>query len=449
MLTSYDDPRQLREAILSRQDSEVATRPALLLKLVDRTPALAAHRRLYEQAALDWSMFSTEERAAFAAAGAPENVWSAMPLPARYEMARRVFQELTATAITVGPEDPGYVAQYEKALSRVGLVMTDEELETHLESIAAAKRASSSAARTAAALSADAPAAEDAPAPAYDLSPDETRALLARLEPAILGLVRGTPSGDRVLAGVSGGGLTIGLGSTSRDDALATYHAESSSIVLGEKQLAGLMAALGRSPRDLLTDDEALADAAVLYSHLFVHEATHHRQELWARRLPAGARPLVYNQQSEVEANNAQALFLKEKRAADPAFAAREKRLRGVWGLVAAVMRQPEGLASDPAAMSSWLSNGYRHVPTLARASARLIAFGLDADRRGAGVAREVDAELARRGRLPANLRAEDKELTTRDLRRLRDSLSGQAQAMVEAVRALSDRVDAELAKLK
>ncbi len=464
VLRSYDDPRLLREAVLSRPESALAKSPALLLRLVDRTKALAAHRPLYEEAALEWSRLSPEAHEALAAAGAPESAWSSLSLPERYETLRRVPQTFAAGMITAGPGSPEFAAQYESALKRVGFVMTDEELAGHLENIArsrrlegeqdrAAKSAGDSAAATAAALT-DAPL--DAAPPAGELSPEETRALLARLEPAILGLVRGTPSGDAVLAAISGGGLRVALGATSRDDALATYHADSSSIVLGEKQLAELLAALGRSPRDLLTDDEALADAAVLYSHLFVHEATHRRQDLWASRLPAEARALTYNQLSEVEANNAQAKYLKEKRAADPAFAAREARLRGVWGLVAAVMRQPEALSSDPAAMSSWLANGYRQVPTLARSSARLIAFGLDADRRDAGVAGLVDAELARRGRRPAAARRELERagrdadagrdragleaLATSELRFLRASLRGQAQAMVEAARALAER---------
>jgi hypothetical protein len=460
VLTSYDDPRLLREAVLSRPESAIAKSPALLLKLVDRTKTLAANRPFYEEAVLEWSRLSPESQAALAAADAPESVWSTLSLPERYETLRRVLQTLAAKMITADPVDPEFAAQYENALKHVGFVMTDEELAGHLENIARARRleeeqhraakiAGDSAAATAAALT-DAPL--DA-APAVDLSPEETRALLARLEPAIAGLVRGTPTGDAVLAAVSGGGLRVALGATSRDDALATYHAESSSIVLGEKQLTELLAALGRTPRDLLTDDEALADAAVLYSHLFVHEATHHRQDLWTRRLPAEARALTYNQLSEVEANNAQAKFLKEKRAADPAFAARETRLRGVWGLVAAVMRQPEALASDPAAMSSWLVNGYRQVPTLARSSARLIAFGLDADRRDAGVARRVDAELARRGRREAADAGTDRPaleaLPTSELRSLRDSLRGRAQAMVEAAQALAERARVELAKLE
>lgn len=454
-LTAYDDPRQMREAILSRQESPIATEPALLLRLVDRAPALAAKRGLFLEAVLDWSIFSPDTREALAAAGAPEKTWAGMALPARYETLRRVLQEMAGTLITVGPEDPRFAEQYEKALRRVSAVMTDEELAGHQEAVA---RAKSAAEKTAAALTGES-AADDAPTPAYDLTPDETKALLARLEPAIIADVRGTPSGDALLAEVTGGlGLTIGA--TDRDGAMATYHEETSSIMLGGKQLAELLAPLGRTPRDLLTNDEALADAAVLYSHLYVHEATHHRQDLWARRLPDGARRLAYSQSSEVEANNAQAKFLREKRAADPVFAAREKRLRGVWGMTAAVMRQPEGLASDPAAMSSWLTMGYRHVPTLARSGARLIGYGLLADRRDAALAKRVDAELARRGRLPIarrlDLGREDRDasdgfesLDTHELRRLRGELRGQARRMVEAVAAMTERFGVELAKLK
>lgn len=445
VLTAYDDPRQLREAVLSRPDSAVANDPALLLGMVDRAPALAANRRLYEETVLDWSVFSEETRAALAAAGAPEKVWAALPLPQRYEAFRRVFQQLAGRMITAQPGDPAYAAQYEKALRRVGAVMTDEELAGHAEAL---ERMKSAAARTAEALTGAAAAETAAPEPAYDLSPAETRALLARLGPAILKDVRGTPSGDALLAEVSGGELSLTIAETSRDAALATYREESATIVLGDKQLAALLAALGKTPRDLLTDDEALADAAVLYSHLFVHEATHHRQSQWASRLPKDARPLAYSQTSEIEANNAQAKYLREKRAADPDFAAREERLRGVWGMVAAVMRQPEGLASDPSAMSSWLTTGYRHVPTLARSGARLIGYGLQAQARDAARADRIDAELGRRSRLPVDRRLELGQ-DTHKLRRLRDSLRGRAREMVAAVADMTERYRAALENLK
>jgi len=453
VLTSYDDPRQLREAILSRQESPAATDPALLLRMVDRIPGLAAKRGLYEEAVLDWSGFSEETRADLAQAGVDEKAWAKLSLPERYETFRRVFQEIAGRMITVEPGDPAFAAQYEKALRRVGAVMTDEELAGHAAALAHMR---AEAARTVAALTGE--AAAEAPEPAYDLTPAETKALLARLSPAIMSDLRGTPSGDALLAELSGG-LTLSIGQTERDGALATYFEESTSIVLGGKQLAELLAPLGYSPRDLLTNDEALADAAVLYSHLFVHEATHHRQQQWASRLPDGARRLAYNQASEIEANNAQAKFLREKRAADPAFAAREARLRDVWGMVAAVMRQPEGLASDPAAMKSWLTTGYRHVPTLARSGARLIGYGLAAERRDAGLANRVDAELARRSRLPIEQRLDlgraDREpsslegLATGELRSLRDSLRGRAREMVAAVADMTERYRVALENLK
>ena len=191
-----------------------------------------------------------------------------------------------------------------------------------------------------------------------------------------------------------------------------------------------------------------------------MHEATHHRQERWAGRLPDGARRLAYNQASEMEANNAQAKFLREKRAADPAFAAREERLRGVWGMVAAVMRQPEGLANDPDAMKSWLTAGYRHVPTLARSGARIIGYGLAADRRDAALADRVDAELGRRSRLPVDERLdlgrEDRDfrdglesLDTHELRRLSASLRGRAHEMMAAVADMTERYRVALENLK
>ncbi len=310
VLTSYDDPRQLREAILSRQDSDIATQPALLLALVDRTPALAAKRRLYEEAVLDWSVFSPGTRGVLNAADISNKLWSDLNLSDRYRSLRRISQKVMGTLITVGPGHPEYTAQYAKALSRTSAIMTDEEIKKHHESITRAKRldkglrlaakaAGASADETAAALVDSARRAEDLdaveaalglacsrlglavpaekPEPAYDLSPEETGALLARLSPAILDVISGTPSGDELLAAISDTGLRLTIDETAHDGVLAHYTKKSKVIVFGDKQLARLMAELGRVPRDLLSNDEALADAAVLYASLFVHEATHHR----------------------------------------------------------------------------------------------------------------------------------------------------------------------------
>lgn len=478
VLAEHDDPRVLREVILSRQDDALAREPARLLALIDRTPALAAKRRLYAEAVLDWSIFPPDMRADLGAHGAGEENWPRLSLPQRYETLRRVLAQSMANQITIEPGHPDYVRQYEAALARTGPVMTDQELAAHEQSIARARRLSAELSRgaqaagaaadaTAAALSGAAhpalEAAPDAAAPAYDLSPEETRALLLRLAPALRAYVGGTPLGDELLAAVGdvdrlGPGVGSSLG-------VASYNWESHVVIFNSAILAQVASALGRAPRDLLNDDEALADVAVVYSHLFVHEATHHRQYLRAREYLAANTLLTYHQQSEVEAVRAQARFLKEKRAADPDFAARETRLRTIPGLISDVMRSPGLITSNPHLMKYWLAQHYRLVPSLPRSSARLIQTGITAAHESASSASRIDALLARRRRRPPAERRELQALgltveeaarqrlpadwiATRELRRLRDALRGQALAMVAAAAALSERARVELERL-
>jgi len=217
-----------------------------------------------------------------------------------------------------------------------------------------------------------------------------------------------------------------------------------------------------------LTDDEALADIAVIYSSVFVHEMTHHRQSLWGRsRFPkkiAGSDQVFaygYNQAWETEAFKAAAAFLKQKRAADPSFAAREARLRRI-PLIDRYFAEEEN-AKDLAEMPRFRQY-YTAVPTLSRSARQIIALGIENDEKNARSAKLIDVELARRSRLARLERlalekngiafealrggANLKKTSTSGLRRLRDELRGQAQIMLKAANDLIERTRTELEKL-
>lgn len=495
VLTMHEDPRLLREAILSRQETPLAHDPARLLAMVDRTPALAARREFYELTVLEWSALGPKTRAALTEAGAHEKAWEGLSLDDRYRAIRYAFQKMASEIITVAPGHPDYASQYEAALKRLSPVMTDAELQRHHDELARARRLADglrraeSAAKTAGAdaeallagakqapnmtaaekilsiLSSRVGMAEPEPIkPVYDLSVSESRALVEKLVGAIVRTVGGTEIGDKTMKVGAETGLALTIGVTGGAGTLAHYDNQG-GIVFGGEQLARISSELGRSPRDLLSDDEALADVAVVYSHLFVHEATHHRQKLWNDGLPGAVQHLVYNQQSEVEANNAQAAFLRQKRAADPAFAAREARLRALGGWIGSSLAQPEVLAGDPAKMNMWLSHCYTQVPTLARAGARMIAAGVALDQRYGRAVSLIDSELARRRRLrsieridlerrgehlPADsdFRFTPGRMATSELRRLSSLLRGQTREMIDAARALNRRAFAELKNL-
>lgn len=487
VLTAYEDPRLLREALLARADSSIGSRPAALLALVDRTPALAEKRRLFEMAVLDWSLFGPETLAAVAEAGISQESWERASLAERFEAMRGVYRRLAQAMIAVTPGHSDYAAQFKRALQRVEPLLSNEEIVSHAAMLGRAQRLAKDLKRARAAVDrADAAAArllllaetskdigqveavlgklfpslglapEAPPAEArhYDLSSAETQALADRLLKATVRLMRGTRVGDALLDELNGSGVTAGIAPRGDHTTIAHFEPETGRIVASGRALVKFAAALGRRPRDLLSDDEAVTDLAVVYSHIFVHETTHYRQHQRAKAAVGDASGQTYSQEWEMEAVAAQAAFLKEKRAADPAFAEREVRLVAQSGPLGQTMAMPEALAGDRARMRSWLQGGYSRVPTMMRVGARLIAAGIQADANSISQADYLNRELARRSRLPAaerreleakGLRGEAlysgtvrvEQAATGELRRLRAYLLGRAEAMVATVAEL------------
>jgi len=443
-LTAHDDPRTMREAALARIDDPIAASPSALLGLVDREPALAAKRRVYEIAALEWRALSETTRAVLVEQGSDERAWQSAPLPERYDAVREAQETLVSRTIVASPGTPEYAAQYEEAMKRARAVMNDAEIAAHAEELsrarsvaeamARAERAVAAAGGTGAALldearasgsldeaaarvdellarlGADPRLAPAARAPILALTTEERERFSSDFSDALALELSDTPLGQETLAAIRARPARIVVGPTLPDVA-ASYSSARVSITVSDRELAVFASALGRAARDLLSDAGLRRDAARFFAPFVVHEGAHHRQFTWARAdAPKGLRVNYYSQQWEHEAYAAQAAFIRQKRRADPGFAVFLERMQAVLPRLAAEHALPEDMDRDPAAHRLWLARTYRTAPTLARAAARQLRAGIAAslaDEALAAVGRLMDRSRSELRRLDAARRAD------------------------------------------
>ncbi len=421
-LSAHDDPRLLREAALARAYDPVVTSPAALMGLVDRAPALAANRRLYAIAALEWDALSEATRGALAEQGHGESGWAALNLPERYDAVRQAQGALAARMITAAPGTPEYAAQYEAAIVRARAVMSDDEIAARAaelararavaEALTRAEAASAAAGGVADELLSRARAAEDldeasarvdgalaalgqAPAapsraPAPELTPAENARLSALMADALARELSGTAIGRQTLAALKENPASVAVGPTSPGVA-ARYTPSRAAVTIGERELSAFAAAFGFDPRAFLSDPRLRSDAALFFAPYFVHEVQHHRQFVWSR---AHGLKGVYSQEWEQEAYAAQAAFIRQKRAEGPRLDALQRRLAARRPDLAAELNLPEDMDRDPAGHGLWLARTYRTVPTAVRAAASLIDAALAAAPARGAADSAVDAAL-------------------------------------------------------
>lgn len=96
-------------------------------------------------------------------------------------------------------------------------------------------------------------------------------------------------------------------------------------ITFNEKHIQEYLKAEGRDIKDLAQDPQLLRRLSVQLAPLFVHEANHQRQMVWARE---NKLPWMPGQHNELETMQVEALFIVEKRRRDPSFDALIERDR-------------------------------------------------------------------------------------------------------------------------
>ena len=487
VLTDYDDPRILREALLSRPDSGLAMSGHGLLALVDRTPELAERRRLVEAAALEWTFVSDETRTMLSRAAVDEEIWSGMNLPQRYECLRRAYAGWVRKTLTAAPGTQEFADQYERILKRTGGMLTNEELADRRRELKQAQEVAAALTRARAAVEAaggdaealldaakaagsldgvsrvlapvhrhlgiEAPPPPRAEDPSLVLEPRERRWLTDSFYKALLAELSGEPIGEKARAYLAAHPTRFKIGKGAFG-ALAFLDPMTGDITISEKSFAQAAAALGHDPRTMGLDPQALREMAIVFSQALVHETTHAMQYDWAdSRLGGRRNPEVYSQQWEFEAYAAQAAFLRSKMSSDPDYAAVAARLEPAGGYLAKLLLVHDQMAENPAGFHRGIIYAYRRVPTLARASSRLISNGQKADARSAWELRAIGIELGlrtlqARGVEPVDAPVtEYSGMTTARLRIMRRELSTRGAAMAAFVGELLARSEAELAR--
>jgi len=147
----------------------------------------------------------------------------------------------------------------------------------------------------------------------------ESRKLVASmLKSALLKETEGTFAGDDLKAFYARVPLEVTFTTTSMS-ALGWYHHGGDTLYFNERYVEEYVKTHGATIETLKRDPALLQNLARIFASTFVHEAQHHRQDVWARE---NKMPRLYHQGDEVEAFQTDALFMMQKLRVDKKFAA-------------------------------------------------------------------------------------------------------------------------------
>jgi len=162
--------------------------------------------------------------------------------------------------------------------------------------------------------------------PKETLSFQNNRLLAGMLQTAVVREVKGTASGDKVLAFYAAGNK-LAIAIESCQGCYAKYEPSTGNIVLDSEMIQQYLRVNNLTADNLLRDQAAIASLAKYVSPMFVHEASHQMQHGWADK--AGVyKPYV--QEDEIESNSMEALYTIEKLKKDARFKDLFSKMRGV-----------------------------------------------------------------------------------------------------------------------
>ena len=192
------------------------------------------------------------------------------------------------------------------------------------------------------------------PGPGQTFDAGSRRAVAALLASGLMRKVSGTSAGADIEEFYAKQSLRLSVDPRDRSE-IATY--EKGAITFSERWVQDYLLAKGRAIVDL-SRDPALLDALVtVLSPPFVHEATHHRQDVWGT---AQGLPWDMSVGFELEAMQNGALFVLEKAKSDPAFARRLEEDRADTKLAGESMGLAERLQrGGPAFFRDTVGSGY------------------------------------------------------------------------------------------
>ena len=440
----YDDPANLRRALIARDSEPSFETPALVRAYYESRPLSPAKKALVVRALAEWRTLDAELRGWLAQAGLGPKEWAAISVSERSAAIVLVLRDRLLGGRNLTLDGKAYRARAEEYARRAAPFLSahddyllEEDLERH-ERLAAELRG----ARRRALAAGDADLGEALAAVARLPGVDEARgaldllaetetpgtlpekikkttvaAIARRLPDAVKAWAKGTPA-EPVLAEALG---AIRL--ESLPTSLGGYQNGKDRLIVSREHLALFVDSRGRRAADLLTDDALLAEFALEIAPIVVHETTHRLQKL--RGDSFGLKALdaasLYGQEDEREAFTVQELFVRAFARRDPARAAalaKDDRLSFFW---------------DPATIEKTLGAlhlGYSNVPAAHGARARVATLAryrrAEAEKKPKSVelrpAAGLAGELASHDRFHAYLDAMKARLDawTRRLRRAR-----------------------------
>lgn len=146
---------------------------------------------------------------------------------------------------------------------------------------------------------------------------DSRRLVGAMLKTAMLKETEGTFAGEDLKAFYARVPLEVAFTTTSMS-ALGWYHHGGDTLYFNERYVEEYLKTRGATVESLKRDPALLQNLARVFASTFVHEAQHHRQDVWARD---NKLPRLYHQGDEVEAFQTDALFMMQKMRSDKRFA--------------------------------------------------------------------------------------------------------------------------------
>lgn len=429
-----DDAAQLRLALAARPDCAFCQKPAPTLAWVTaRLASLPAERRaVLARVYWEWTQLGPR-RAWLTAHGTDEASWGTLDLDERRDRLVPWAQEESAAIAAMRPKNGieadvmqnRIYAVYE-VLGSAGSAPLLERLvqvRTGLSALDAVK-GQAAASKNAAVRKAysDAMNATDPAARLQALS--RVFDGLGRRDPAVLAQAPARPGqafDDRtrdMVAALLGSGLMRETDGTWAGQELRDFYAAhplkvkvapapnaaflawyaNDVMTFNEKFISQYVKSQGRTLDDLAKDPELLQPLLREIVPVFVHEATHHRQDLWAK---AQNIPFYTGEGAEKEAMMTESLFVMQKARLDPSYArflaANQDRSTNVKEAVILAAR----LQKDRA---SWFGETVMatHYPEWLSISGQVWCQILWHNRIGD----PIQAELTRRARLPEAERA-------------------------------------------
>jgi hypothetical protein len=353
-VTGIGDAGVVRSAIVERPRSCFCQRPMVVLAWYDDQlkPIYGNdRRRVLEDALLEWERLPPAvQRALQARRGG----WSGLTLDERFAALKtdHADRELAAVLATVPRSDSELRALRRRAEALDPLLVDDDSrrLQEHLTKASAlvaglndaarrVGRSSSPELRDALAAARGAGTVEAALAgldrvfdglgvrnaqvdrqrpstEAESLTPDQRAVLATTLRTSLLRSIAGTTAGDELIAFYRDTPLNIRI-EQGPPSANGWFMSGTDDITINERRIEEFVRTQGRSAMDLTTDPALLQRMTWLLAPLFVHEATHHRQDRWAR---ANGLPSPPMQQKEREAHVTDTLFTMELSRRNPEF---------------------------------------------------------------------------------------------------------------------------------